>query len=91
MELYTVNIKMTLVLATPDGEEPTDKDIAKALKREIDLNGFEAGMKKVVELTRKSRVPAGWEDSLPWSTRKKVNKRDRYVDQILLEDKGDQE
>jgi len=40
MELYTVIINMTLVLATPDGEEPTDKDIAKALKKEIRTNGF---------------------------------------------------
>jgi len=91
MELYTVKVKMTLVLAMPDGEEPTDKDIAKALKSEIDCNGFEAGKKKVVELVRKSQIPAGWEGSLPWPTKERVNERERYVDQILLEDKGNRE
>jgi hypothetical protein len=69
MELYTVKVEMTLVLATRDGEEPTNEDIAKALANEIKCNGFIAGSKRV----------------------KSVNKRERYVAQILREDKGDWE
>lgn len=88
MELYTVKISMTLVLATPDGQEPTDEEIAKALASEIMYNGLVAGKKRVKSLERKSKVPKGWAHVLPWTTAKGVNKRERYVDQILLEDKG---
>jgi len=43
MELYTVKVKMTLVLAMPDGEEPTDKDIAKALKARSTVTASKLG------------------------------------------------
>lgn len=91
MELYTVKVSMTLVLAVPDGQEPTDDDIAKALASEIRHNGFVAGRKRVECLERKSKVPKGWLDVIPWPTRRFVNKRERHVDQILFEDKGNRE
>jgi hypothetical protein len=91
MELYTVKVEMTLVLATRDGEEPTNEDIAKALANEIKCNGFIAGSKRVKILERHSKIPQGWSTVIPWPTRKSVNKRERYVAQILREDKGDWE
>lgn len=88
MELYTVKVEMTVVLATPNDHEPTDKDIAKAIANEIECNGFMAGKKKVKSLKRKSKIPKGWDTVLPWTTKKSVNKDERYVKQILDEDGG---
>jgi hypothetical protein len=86
MELYSVSVKMNLVLAVPNDCEPTDEDIAKALKQEICTNGLIEGAheKKAVLLTSEKKIPKGWERSaIPWSIKSKLNPNDYTIEMIL--------
>jgi len=88
MELCKISVKMTLVLAVPDDHEPTLKEIAKALKDEICANGFFAGEMKTTWITCKRDVPNIWKGSIPWSTKKRLNRKERTISEILYEKNG---
>lgn len=84
MELHKISIKMTLVLATPDEHEPTKEEIAKVLKKEICTNGFlKPGKMKKAMITSNSEIPEGWEDSIPWPTKKRLNPAEWTISEIL--------
>jgi hypothetical protein len=85
MELCKVSVNITLVLAVPNDHEPTDKEIAKALKDEICANGFFAGERKTTWVIHRRDVPNIWKGSIPWSTKKRLNREERTVAEILDE------
>jgi hypothetical protein len=87
MELYKISVNMTLVLVTPDDCEPSQTDIMKALKKEVEDNGFMPGDIKKKVLTKRSKIPEHWEFSIPWPTEKGINKKEKTIVEILRDNK----